>query len=82
MYLHIGQDWLVPHVDIIGIFQRTLLQASPDFRHLFLRLRSEGRVWGESAEAKTVILTDEMLYFTTISVHTLAKRIRQDWQYE
>lgn len=74
MYLHIGQDWMIPMPDIIGIFQASLLDQSIDFRHMFHRLRSEGRVFGDRQDAKTVILTDDRLYLTSISTHTLMRR--------
>ncbi len=74
MYLHIGQDWMLPYDDIIAIFQRRMLDISPEFRQLFSRLRSEGRVFGDGDEAKSIILTDHTLLFTSISCHTLLRR--------
>lgn len=74
MYLHIGQDWMIPIPEIIGIFQEDLLTQSAELRHLFLRWRGEGRVFGDPVEAKTVVLTDERLFLTSISTHTLMRR--------
>ena len=83
MYLHIGQNWLVPYSDIIGIFQYELLMSSPEFRQPFHRWRVEGRVWGDGDNAKTVIITDDTLYLSTISANTLLKRVlRQELQFE
>ncbi|NMP20912.1 extracellular matrix regulator RemB [Sulfobacillus harzensis] len=83
MYLHIGQDWMVPMPDVIGIFQERLLDESVDFHHLFLRLTSEGRVRGDRYDAKSVVLTDENLYLTAISAHTLMRRAeRRDSPFE
>lgn len=74
MYLHIGQDWLVPYAAIIGIFRTSLLDSSPHLRYYVARLRSEGRVRGEEKEAKTLILTDDLLYFSSVSTTTLERR--------
>lgn len=74
MYLHIGQDWLVPYAAIIGIFRLTLIESSPEFRYHVQQMRSEGRLRGDSIDAKSVILTEEFLYFSTISTITLMKR--------
>ncbi|MCL5116819.1 MAG: hypothetical protein M1272_06685 [Firmicutes bacterium] len=74
---------MIPFAEIIGIFQRSLVDRSPEFRHLFHRWRVEGRVWGDWDEAKTVILTEEYLYLSSISAHTLLRRVeRHELQFE
>ncbi|MCY0899656.1 MAG: DUF370 domain-containing protein [Firmicutes bacterium] len=77
MYLHIGQDWMIAYPDIIGLFNRHILDVSPDFRHLFSRLRSEERVFGSLDTAKTLILTDRAIYLSPISTQTLQRRVER-----
>ncbi|MCY0878116.1 MAG: DUF370 domain-containing protein [Firmicutes bacterium] len=77
MYLHIGQDWMIPYADIIGLFQRQILDASPDFRHLFSRLRADERVFGNLESAKTLVLTESAIYLSPISTQTLQRRVER-----
>lgn len=74
MYLHIGHDILVPTRSIIALLNRDLLETSPEFRHLYNRLRMDGKVTGDPQEAKTVILTSETIYLSNISSQTLVRR--------
>lgn len=75
MYLHIGHDLLVAEREIIGLFNRDLLNTSPGFRHLYNRLRMDGRVVGSIDDAKTVVVTNhDVMYLSTISSHTLMRR--------
>lgn len=83
MYLHIGRDWMLPYGAIIGLFPYEILEASPEFRHLFHTRRIQGRVLGDPDDAKTIVLTDGDIYLSSISPHTLLRRAqRQDLQFE
>lgn len=74
MYLHVGRDEMIPNRSIIAILSRTLLKESEELRHLFHRMRGEGKVSGDIEEAKTLVLTDSQIVLSNISSQTLLKR--------
>lgn len=74
MYLHIGRDWMIPYKAIIALFPYSILTQSPEFRHLFHSQRVQGRVFGQWEEAKTILLTDNDIFLSSISPHTLLHR--------
>ena len=77
MYLHIGRDWMIAHRSIIGIFPMAILDASPEFRHMCNTWRVEGRVLGRWQDAKTIVLTDEWMFLSSISPFTLLRRVER-----
>ncbi len=79
MYLHLGQEVVVKHRDIVGIFdleKTTLSKATKDF---LSQATKEGRVITVSYEMPksfVVVLEDgkNMVYISQISAATLKKR--------
>lgn len=79
MYLHLGQEIVVKHRDVVGIFdleKTTLSKATKDF---LAQATKEGRVVTVSYEMPksfVVVLEDgkNMVYISQISAATLKKR--------
>jgi len=74
MYLHIGTNIYLRLARIIGIFDRSLLQESPDFQHLMTKVKIIQHKL-QTEEAKSFILTDaNELYLSAINCRTLRQR--------
>lgn len=77
MYLHIGRDWMIAYRSIVGLFPMAILDASPEFRHMFYTWRVEDRVLGNPTDAKTIVLTDDRMFLSSISPYTLLRRVQR-----
>lgn len=80
MYVHIGQDYLVPVRSIVCIFDMDTATASHRTRWLLSRLEREGRVIDLCEDLpRTGVLcvseVGEMLYISQISSRTLLRRV-------
>ena len=74
MFLHIGEDSVIPIKDIVGIFDIKIRENNSTKE--FLQIASEeGFVKSDGdEEEKSFILTNENVYFSPISSATLKKR--------
>ena len=79
MYLHLGQEVVVKHRDVVGIFdleKTTLSKATKDFLAQATRENRVITVSYEMPKSFVVVLEDgkQMVYISQISVATLRKR--------
>lgn len=81
MYIHIGEEILVKTIDVIAIFDFQIIEESKENQLFIDRLLEEKRLIdvGEK-ESKSVIITNEFIYFSSFSPSTLKKRSEMDWQ--
>ena len=80
MYVHIGQDYMVPVRSIISIFDMDTATYARSTRGLLTRLEKEGRVVTlfDDLPKSAVLCTSELgeiLYITQISSTALQRRI-------
>lgn len=80
MYVHIGQDYMVPVRSIISIFDMDTATNARSTRGLISRLEKEGRVVlvFDDLPKSAVLCTSELgeiLYITQISSTALQRRI-------
>lgn len=80
MYVHIGQDYMVPVRSIISIFDMDTATYARSTRGLINRLEKEGRVVTvfDDLPKSAVLCTSELgeiLYITQISSTALQRRI-------
>lgn len=74
MFIHIGNDHVIRSRDIIAVVDYDVITSSTIMAEMVKRKQDENKVRGSSKEAKSVIITDEKIYFSTLSVITLQKR--------
>ncbi len=79
MYLHLGQDHVVPLMNVVCVFDMDTATASKRTQKLLKRFQEEGRIIElyEDLPRAGVICEDvlgEMLYLTELSSKTLQKR--------
>lgn len=80
MYVHIGQDYMVPVRSIVSIFDMDTATNARSTRGLIARLEKEGRVVPVFEDLpKSAVLCEsplgELLYITQISSTALQRRI-------
>lgn len=80
MYVHIGQDYMVPVRSIVSIFDMDTATWSKHTRKLLARLEQEGRVVVVCEDLpKSAVLCDgalgEILYISQISSAALQRRV-------
>ena len=80
MYVHIGQDYMLPVRSIVSVFDLDTATYSKHTRALLARLTSEGRVVTACEDLpKSAVLCDgvlgELLYLSQISSTALQRRI-------
>lgn len=74
MYLIIGNDHVINGEEVISILDYQLLKTSSKFNNLMEMKIGKNKVLGDEADAKSVILTDDYLYYSPFSTLTLKKR--------
>lgn len=75
MFLHIGEDILVPLKDIVGIFDIKIRENNSTKEFLQVA-NEEGFIKDNNEEEeKSFVLTNENVYFSSISSATLRKRL-------
>lgn len=74
MFIHIGNDNVIQSKDVISIIDRNIISSSIIMEEMMNNVKSQERVYGPTDEAKSVVITNEQVYFSTLSVSTLKKR--------
>lgn len=75
MLLHIGNEVVIPKKDLVAVFDYDVHVAGPT-RNFLRAMRSEDRFIKLSEEGKerSIVLTTERVFISSISCHTLKKR--------
>lgn len=79
MFIHIGNDNVIRSRDIVSIIDCSVLESSSIMEEMIESGKKNGIVKGKSSVAKSVIITSDFIYYSSLSVLTLKKRssIRQ-----
>ncbi|GGD02652.1 extracellular matrix regulator RemB [Pontibacillus salipaludis] len=75
MFIHIGEDHVIESGDVISIIDYELLTSSSIVEEMIQNQRLNQRVFeSPNAEAKSIVVTKDYIYFSPLSVFTLKKR--------
>ncbi len=76
MYIHIGADRMIRAAELIAIFDVNIEQSSKISSEYMEHAREQGRVVqvGEE-EVKSIVVTQDQIYYSPISSTTLKKRL-------
>ncbi|EQB38642.1 MULTISPECIES: extracellular matrix regulator RemB [Virgibacillus] len=74
MFIHIGNDNVIHSSDVIAIIDYQLISSSTIMEELMTESLQAKKVAGPTEDAKSVMITKEMIYYSTLSVSTLKKR--------
>jgi regulator of extracellular matrix RemA (YlzA/DUF370 family) len=73
VYIHLGDNFVVPSKEVVMILDRQSSQASTIVSEFFNKQESK-IVQLTNGEAKSVIVTIDKIYFSPLSSNTLKKR--------
>lgn len=70
MFIHIGNGNVIQTNDIVSIIDQDIISSSVVMEEMMNNIK----VIGPSEEAKSLVITDDVTYFSPLSVATLKKR--------
>ncbi|MGM7723382.1 extracellular matrix regulator RemB [uncultured Metabacillus sp.] len=73
MYIHLGDNFVVPSKEVVMILDRQSSKASTIVAE-FLEKQKDKMVQLANGEAKSIIITLDNIYFSPLSSSTLKKR--------
>jgi extracellular matrix regulatory protein B len=74
MFIHIGNENVIHSEQIIAIIDCNLVSSSVINDEMMSASKQEKKVIGPKRNAKAVVLTNDFIYYSTLSVSTLKKR--------
>jgi len=74
MFIHIGEDHLIRSRDIIAIVEYDVITSSSLMVEMVEIYQKQNRLIGSMEDAKSVIITNDKIYFSNLAVLTLKKR--------
>ncbi|WLV24709.1 DUF370 domain-containing protein [Aciduricibacillus chroicocephali] len=74
MFVHIGGNHVIQSDSIVSIIERDLMTSSGITGEMISESDSNGMVHGSPSDAKSIVITIESIYFSTLSVATLQRR--------
>ncbi|MBP1971060.1 hypothetical protein J2Z83_003197 [Virgibacillus natechei] len=74
MFIHIGDDNVIQSSDVVAIVDYNLISSSSIMEEMMTESNKQKKVVGPMVEAKSVMITHEIIYYSTLSVATLKKR--------
>lgn len=74
MFIHIGNDNVIRSQDVVAIIDYNLISSSTIMEEMMENTGKEKKVVGPTVDAKSVMITKEIIYYSTLSVSTLKKR--------
>ncbi|KHE71714.1 extracellular matrix regulator RemB [Halobacillus sp. BBL2006] len=75
MFIHIGDDHVIQSKDVVSIIDHSLVSSSSIIEEMIFNQRKNKQVVEtEDNQAKSIVITDDFIYFSPLSVFTLKKR--------
>lgn len=74
LFIYIGNDHVIESKQIISILDFQLIRSSSKLKKLIEKRKKDERVFGIEEDAKSIIITDDSLYYSPFSTYTLKKR--------
>ncbi|MCP8617199.1 extracellular matrix regulator RemB [Salirhabdus salicampi] len=75
MFIHIGEDHVIRSDDVVAIIDHALFSSSTIVEEMIMNLKKEKKVVESLYEsAKSIVITDDFVYFSSLAVSTLRKR--------
>ncbi|MFC3041034.1 extracellular matrix regulator RemB [Virgibacillus xinjiangensis] len=74
MFIHIGNDHVIQSNDVIAILDFHLISSSSIMEEMVTEWAVQKKVLGPMEDAKSVMITKDIIYYSQLSVSTLKKR--------
>lgn len=73
LFIYIGNNHVVESKYIISILDVQLEQTSSKLQRLVDDFKQQDKLYGEEESAKSIVITDDVLYYSPLSTLTLKK---------
>lgn len=74
LFIQISNDHKIRSRDIVTIIEYDVLSSSTIMNEMIEHKQTLGHVIGSVAEAKSIIITDQNIYYSSLAIPTLKKR--------
>jgi len=74
VFIHIGNNNIIRSRDIVSIVDHNTLKSSSIMGEMIDNGTKENKVIGPIKDSKSIVLTSDFIYYSTLSVVTLKKR--------
>lgn len=74
MFIHIGNDTVIQSKDVVSIVDRNIVTSSSVMEEMMVEAKRKQNLTGDLTDSKSVVVTDNHIYYSTLSVSTLKKR--------
>ncbi|MUV37952.1 hypothetical protein JNUCC1_01758 [Lentibacillus sp. JNUCC-1] len=74
MFIHIGGDNALRVSDIVSIINLDVVTSSTITQETVEAARQNKTLYGKPTNAKTIVVTTERIYYSSLSINTLKKR--------
>ena len=80
MYLHLGGEKIIRSKELIGIFDLSVEKSSKLFKEFITYYKENNLITAISdEEPKSLVITENNLYYSPVSPATLRKRVNHGW---
>ncbi|RPF51140.1 extracellular matrix regulator RemB [Aquisalibacillus elongatus] len=81
MFIHIGDENVIRSKDVVSIIDYSLFHSSSIIEEMIFKQREKGNVSDSSyEEAKSIVITVNHIYFSSLSVSTLNRRAQLSYK--
>ncbi|MCG1027547.1 DUF370 domain-containing protein [Virgibacillus halodenitrificans] len=74
MFIHLGNDTVIRSEEVVAIIDFNLISSSTIMEEMMDHATKQKIVSGPVSEAKSVMITTNKIYYSSLSVSTLKKR--------
>ncbi|MEW9675355.1 extracellular matrix regulator RemB [Lentibacillus sp. L22] len=74
MFIHIGNDTVIQSKDVVTIIDRNVVTSSSIMEEMMNAAKQTDKIAGDPDESKSVVVTTDYIYYSSLSVSTLKKR--------
>ncbi|MFD1066979.1 extracellular matrix regulator RemB [Oceanobacillus locisalsi] len=74
MFIHIGDDNVIQSREVVSIIDYELYTNTTGIYQMIQGWKRQNKVTGPEEEAKSIMITADHIYFSSLSVATLRKR--------
>ncbi|WP_430789524.1 extracellular matrix regulator RemB [Virgibacillus flavescens] len=74
MFIHIGNDNVIQSKDVVSIIDRNIISSSSIMEEMIQRATKSKKIIKPAEDTKSVVITKDLIYFSSLSVGTLKKR--------
>jgi extracellular matrix regulatory protein B len=75
LFIQIGDEHVIQSKDVVAIIDKELYSTSPIVEEMIMNQRANNKVIDKGYDsAKSIIITNDYIYFSSLTVHTLKRR--------